>query len=242
MNYRKKLTLGAEKLNIDLNKTQVEQFMDYLNLIQKWNQQINLTAVDSADKIVVKHFLDSLSLLAELKLDGTEKIIDVGTGAGLPGLPLKIVYPELTITLLEAVKKKVTFVRRAVYRLNLEGVEVIHGRAEDYGQQEEYREQYDYGLARAVAKLNILGEYTLPFVQQGGKFIAYKGREISKEINSSQQAIEQLGGEITETKVLNLPFSEAERNLVLIDKKHSTSNQYPRSAGIPDKNPLEMEG
>ncbi len=238
MDYKQKLVLGAEKLNIDLNKTQIEQFMDYLNLIQKWNQQINLTAVDSADEIVVKHFLDALSLLSEVELEGTEKIIDVGTGAGFPGLPLKIIYPELTITLLEAVKKKATFLRRVVYNLNLEQVEVIHGRAEDYGQQEEYREQYDYGLARAVAKLNILGEYTLPFVRQGGEFIAYKGREINKEVNNGKQAIKELGGEIREVKELHLPFSEADRNVVIVDKKISTSNQYPRSAGIPDKNPL----
>ncbi|GAB6137149.1 16S rRNA (guanine(527)-N(7))-methyltransferase RsmG [Halanaerobaculum tunisiense] len=235
---KKKIVKGAKELGIDLTEKQIKNFKTYLEILQKWNQKINLTALDSAEEIIVKHFLDSLSCLTGIKLTGNEKIIDVGTGAGFPGLPIKIIYPELNLTLLDASQKRISFLRRVCYKLGLKKVEFIHGRAEDYGQAKEYRASYDYALARAVAKLNILAEYLLPFTKVGGQVIAHKGPEVDNGLADSKAAIQELGGQLNQVQELNLPFREAERRLVLVDKVASTPLEYPRQAGQPTKNPL----
>ncbi|MCK8826844.1 16S rRNA (guanine(527)-N(7))-methyltransferase RsmG [Natroniella acetigena] len=238
MEEKELLVTGAQQLGVELTEEQIDKFIDYLEILQEWNQKMNLTALDTAREIIVKHFLDSLTCLVELDLTGREKVIDVGTGAGFPGVPLKIIYPQLKLTLLDSLRKRTNFLKQLCYKLNLEGIEFIHGRAEDYGQDQNYREQYDYVVARAVASLNILVEYTLPFARINGRLIAQKGSEAEQEVIESQQAVQSLGGAIFDLRKVNLPYSEAERHLVVIDKMAQTPVQYPRRAGKPKKSPL----
>ncbi|MGM0502071.1 MAG: 16S rRNA (guanine(527)-N(7))-methyltransferase RsmG [Bacillota bacterium] len=240
MSAKNKLLTGAQNLGLDLTASQVEQLLDYMEILREWNQKINLTAIDEPEEIIVKHFLDSLSILQILELSGSEKIIDIGTGAGFPGLVIKIIYPELELTLLDSVKKKVNFLRQAAYELDLDldTIEFIHGRAEDLGRNRQHRERYDYAIARAVAYLNVLSEYALPFVKVGGSFIAQKGESAKREVVDSQVALEKLGGETLAVSPVELPYNNDERYLILIEKIVSTPNKYPRKAGTPKKNPL----
>ena len=241
MSAKKKLKTGAQELGVDLSASQVEKLLEYMEILQEWNQKINLTAIDKPEEIVVKHFLDSLSILQSLDLSGTEKIIDIGTGAGFPGLVLKIVHPNLELTLLDSVKKKVNFLRQAAYQLelDLDTIEFIHGRAEDLARNRQHREKYDYAVARAVAYLNILSEYALPFVKVGGQFVAQKGENAKKEVVDSQVALEELGGETVNLAPVDLPDNDDDRYLIVIDKIMATPSQYPRQAGTPKKNPLK---
>ena len=240
MSAKNKLITGAEELGIELSSKQVEKLLQYMEILREWNQKINLTAIDEPEEIIVKHFLDSLSLLQITNLSGSEKLIDIGTGAGFPGLVIKIIYPELELTLLDSVKKKVNFLRQAAYDLglDLDSIDFIHGRAEDLGRNRQYREQYDYAVARAVAYLNILSEYALPFVKIGGKFIAQKGKSAKREVVDSQVALEKLSGETINVQAVDLPYNNDERYLILIEKIAVTSSEYPRKAGTPKKNPL----
>lgn len=240
MSAKNKLKKGSQELGVDLSDKQLETLMEYMEILQEWNQKINLTAIDSPEGIVVKHFLDSLSILQSLNLSGTERIIDIGTGAGFPGLVLKIIYPNLELTLLDSVKKKVDFLRQAAYQLglDLDTIEFVHSRAEDLGRNRQHREQYDYAVARAVAYLNILSEYALPFIKTGGQFIAQKGENAKKEVVESQVALEKLGAETINLAPVDLPYNNDDRYLVVIEKISSTPNQYPRQAGRPRKKPL----
>lgn len=240
MSAKNKLKKGSQELGVDLSDKQLETLMEYMEILQEWNQKINLTAIDSPEGIAVKHFLDSLSILQSLNLSGTERIIDIGTGAGFPGLVLKIIYPNLELTLLDSVKKKVDFLRQAAYQLglDLDTIEFVHSRAEDLGRNRQHREQYDYAVARAVAYLNILSEYALPFIKTGGQFIAQKGENAKKEVVESQVALEKLGAETINLAPVDLPYNNDDRYLVVIEKISSTPNQYPRQAGRPRKKPL----
>lgn len=240
MSAKNKLKTGAQQLGLDLSTEQLETLLEYMKILREWNQKINLTAIDKPEEIVVKHFLDSLSILKVLDLSGSERIIDIGTGAGFPGLVLKIIYPDLKLTLLDSVKKKVNFLRQAAYQLDLDldTIEFIHGRAEDLGRNRQHREAYDYVVARAVAYLNILSEYALPFVKVGGQFIAQKGESAKKEVVDSQVALEKLGGETINLEAVDLPYNNDDRYLIVIDKIMATASQYPRQAGTPKKNPL----
>ena len=241
MSAKNKLKTGAQELGLDLSKEQLDILLEYMEILREWNQKINLTAIDDPEEIVVKHFLDSLSLLQTLDLSGEERVIDIGTGAGFPGLVLKIIYPNLRLTLLDSVKKKVNFLRQAAYQLDLDldTIEFIHGRAEDLGRNRQHREQYDYAIARAVAYLNILSEYALPFVKVGGQFIAQKGENAKKEVVDSQVALEKLGGETVNLAPVDLPYNDDDRYLIVIEKIMATTSQYPRQAGTPKKKPLE---
>lgn len=235
----------AKQAGIELVEEQIEKFLLFLQELQKWNRKFNLTAINDEEEILVKHFIDSLSCL--LGVPGKiypkiKKIIDIGPGAGFPGIPLKIYQPRFELTLLEATMKKVEFMRYLSGKLGLEkGLQVIHGRAEEYGRNGEYREKYDLAVSRAVSNLAILAEYCLPFVKIGGMFISQKGREITGELHKAGKAIEILGGRVNKVIPYKIPLmrgEELERNLVVVDKVESTPEDYPRRPGVATKRPL----
>lgn len=224
--------------NVHLTGRQVISLMTYERELLEWNKRFNLTAIRDADGIRTKHFLDSLSCVLAWKANPPSRLADVGTGAGFPGLVLKIVYPAMRLTLIESVGKKAKFCRHMVETLNLEGVEVIHGRAEDVGRDPAHREQYDWAAARAVANLRVLSEYLLPLLKVGGTMLAQKGESGPAEAHSAEKAIRILGGRIRQLVPVTLPGVAEERYLVLVDKAAATPPSYPRKAGVPFKNPL----
>lgn len=234
-----KLVREAQSLfNIHLTGRQVMALITYERELLEWNQKFNLTAIRDAEAIRTKHFLDSFSCVLAWKANPPARLIDVGTGAGFPGLPLKILYPSMHLTLVESVGKKAMFCQHVVRVLGLENVEVIQARAEDLGQRPEYREQYDWAVARAVAQLNVLGEYLLPLVKVGGMMLAQKGESGPAEAQSAEKALKILGGKIKQLIPVNLPGVADDRYLVLVEKIAATPAKYPRKAGIPTKMPL----
>jgi 16S rRNA (guanine527-N7)-methyltransferase len=226
------------QLKINLTKNQIEAFNQYQEELIKWNQIMNLTAIAAPAEIEVKHFIDSLTCLLAMDCTKPIKIIDVGTGAGFPGIPLKIVYPSIILTLSESVGKKVEFCQHIVMMLDLKQTTVLSTRIENIGQDPNYREIFDYALARAVASLPTLVEYLLPLVKVGGHVIAQKGKNIKEELLAAHNAIEILGGEIETTISLQLPYVNEDRHLIVLRKVHPTSSKYPRRPGIPIKKPL----
>ncbi len=234
---RKELNL----LSIELEKNQINQFYEYFQLLVEWNEFMNLTAITEMDEVITKHFVDSLSLIKAVDEIGTMnyRIIDVGTGAGFPGIPLKIAFPDLKITLMDSLNKRVNFLNEVISRLGLEKIEAIHGRAEDLGRDPLHREQYDLCVSRAVANLSTLSEYCMPFVKVGGYFIPYKSGKIEEELGAAKHAIFLLGGGVKEVKTFLLPGTDAERSLVKIAKNSGISKKYPRKAGLPSKEPLK---
>ncbi len=237
--------------NITLTNHQIEQFILYYDLLVEWNTVMNLTAITDYDEVLKKHFLDSISivhyfeanekykgLLMEEINAGKYKLIDVGTGAGFPGIPIKILFPEIEIVLLDSIQKRVNFLNEVISKLSLEGITAIHMRAEDAGQQNEYREKFDLAVSRAVSNLSTLSEYCLPFVKIGGSFISYKSVGLKEELESAKKAINILGGAIGETKDFVLPNSEINRSLCEIKKIKAMAKKYPRKAGLPSKEPL----
>ena len=223
-----------------LSERQMEQFYRYYEMLTEWNKVMNLTAITEMEEVVTKHFVDSLSLgeaVPDLAGHGW-RVMDVGTGAGFPGIPLKIAYPELKITLLDSLNKRIKFLDAVAEELQLEGVETIHGRAEDFGRDRKYREQYDLCVSRAVANLATLSEYCLPFVKTGGRFISYKSGNVKEELKGAEQALQLLGGKPEETQFFTLSGTDMERSLVCIKKIKPTPKKYPRKAGIPAREPL----
>ncbi len=236
-----KLIAGAMKLGLQLNPRQVEQFSIYYQELVDWNQRINLTTITDYEEVQIKHFLDSLTITLAWKTPPSNaglSLIDIGTGAGLPGIPLKIVFPDIRLVLLDSTAKKATFLRHLKEKLGLDMVEIIVGRAEEVAHQLEYREQFDVVLSRAVAPLPTLVELTLPFCTIGGSFIAQKKGNIEVEIRQSAKAISTLGGNLREIRNIDLEEFTDERQLVIIDKVAPTPHQYPRRPGIPAKRPL----
>jgi 16S rRNA (guanine527-N7)-methyltransferase len=231
---------GAPHFGFMLTQAQLAAFELYGRELVAWNQKVNLTRITAPKEIAVKHFLDSLSVqLALADLPASFSVIDVGTGAGLPGLPLKIVRPELHLTLLESTGKRTAFLQHLVDRLGLTGIRVVTARAEEAGQNPEHREQYDVALARAVSTLPVLAEYTLPLVKVGGRVIAQKGQNPAAEITASANALGILGGQIREVQPVTVPgLEEAARHLVVIQKIKPTPRQYPRRPGLPAKKPI----
>lgn len=227
-----------EKWNIKLEKRQVCQFLQYYELLVEWNSFMNLTAITDFDEVIKKHFVDSLSLIKAINLSNDYTMIDIGTGAGFPGIPLKIAFPNLKITLLDSLNKRVKFLNEVIEKLELKDIKAIHGRAEDFAKDKEYRETYDLCVSRAVANLSTLSEYCLPYVKVGGKFISYKSEKIQDEMNAAKNAIQILGGNVSGQIDFNLPDSDIYRNLFIIDKVKETSKKYPRKAGLPSKEPL----
>jgi 16S rRNA (guanine527-N7)-methyltransferase len=237
---------GCKQIGIDLSAEQIGQFQRYYDLLIEWNQKMNLTAIEDNEGVQTKHFLDCLvgvPLIAEelaepLPPQRALRAIDIGSGAGFPGLPLKIVWPALKMTLMDGTGKKITFLQEVVKALNLKGVEVVQGRAEEMGQQPAYRGQYDLVMARAVARLNTLVEYLIPFASQDGYVMAYKGPSAAEEFMEAQKAITTLGGEVVRFAPVNVPFLPEERRVLLIKKVNRTPNPYPRQRGLPRKDPL----
>lgn len=233
------LKRGLDQLNITLNDSQINQFMEYYEVLVEWNSFMNLTAITEFDEVITKHFLDSLAIVKAVDIQNVGSIIDIGTGAGFPGIPLKIAFPHLEVTLLDSLNKRIKFLNEAITRLNLEGIKAIHGRAEDYAKQPQYREKFDLCVSRAVANLSSLSEYCLSYVKVGGCFIPYKSGKVEEEVKEAGKAFHVMGGKLKEILYFQLSDTEMERSFVIIDKKKNTPKQYPRKAGLPTKEPIK---
>ena len=235
------------ELHITLSDSQVEQFLTYYEMLIEKNQVMNLTAITDFDEVLKKHFVDSLSLVKicdsnpEYFSNLTDReisLIDIGTGAGFPGIPLKIAFPRLKVTLMDSLNKRVDFLNAVIAALKLDGIDAIHGRAEDFAKPDQLREKYDLCVSRAVANLSTLSEYCLPYVKVGGKFISYKSEKAEEELKEAERAIDVLGGKVANLIAFTLPDSDIYRNLLMIDKINETPLKYPRKAGTASKKPL----
>ena len=226
----------SKKININLSDEQIEQFYEYMKLLLEWNEKINLTAITETNDIILKHFIDSLTILKYV--NEKNNIIDVGTGAGFPGIPIGIIKEKNKITLLDSLNKRILFLEEIIRKLNLKNINTIHGRAEEIGQDKISREKYDIAVSRAVANMTTLVEYLLPLVKIGGICICMKGPQVEKELEDAEFAIKEFGGEIDKIEKIKLPNSDMERNIVIIKKVKETPKKYPRKAGTPSKQPL----
>ena len=228
---------SAKKLHINLNDKKCEQLIKYYEMLIEWNNKINLTAITDYKDVVIKHFIDSLSIVNIIDINGDNSLVDVGTGAGFPGIPLKIVFPSLKVVLVDSLDKRVKFLNEVIGELQLENIKAVHSRAEDFGHTK-YRESFDFCVTRAVSNLSVISEYCLPLVKVGGYFIPYKSKEVENEIAEYEIAIEELGGVIDDVSVFELPDTDITRSLILIFKDIQTNKKYPRRNGIPQKKPL----
>ena len=227
-----------KELGVSLTDRQIEQFLIYYELLTEWNSFMNLTAITEYEDVLKKHFVDSVSLIQAVDIRKELTLIDVGTGAGFPGLALKIAYPELKVTLLDSLQKRIQFLDAVIEKLGLEGIETIHGRAEDFAKPQKLRENFDLCVSRAVANLSTLSEYCLPFVKVGGYFIPYKSEKIAQEKEEAKKALELLGGKFERQVEFTLPSSDIYRNLFVIKKVKETPKKFPRKAGLPAKEPI----
>lgn len=230
---------NLDSIGVSLNDTQLEQLDKYYELLVEWNSFMNLTGITDYEEVMLKHYLDSLVLKLPITGDNLKlKLIDVGTGAGFPGLPLKIAYPDTEVVLFDSLNKRIKFLDEVISQLSLKGVTTIHGRAEDGGRNPKLREQFDVSVSRAVADLAVLSEYNLPFVKVGGYFVAYKSGDIDAEVEKAKKAVSILGGVIEKVDKFTLPDTDIERSLVYIKKVKNTGKKYPRKAGLPSREPL----
>jgi len=232
------LEKGCEELGIELTERQKEQYLLFYGYLIEKNKVMNLTGITEFEEVLTKHFLDSLACVKAIDIKNVKNVIDIGTGAGFPGVPLKIAFPHLEACLLDSLKKRVNFLEEAFALLHLENISAIHGRAEEFAKNKTYREKYDLCVSRAVSNLATLSEYCLPYVKTGGCFISYKSGKVQEEAEQAEKAIKILGGRVKDIVYFNLPDSEIERSLVVIEKIKSTPGRYPRKAGTPLKEPL----
>lgn len=234
------LKILAQEFNIELKDEQIYQFEKYYHLLIETNKVMNLTAITQKDEVITKHFLDSIALAGVYPdiMSNHIKILDLGTGAGFPGIPLKIAFPDLEITLMDSLNKRVKFLQSVIDELKLTNITSVHGRAEEMAKKSEYRQQYELCVSRAVANLSTLSEYCIPFVQVGGKFISYKSSEIEDEVKKGNKVICVLGGKLTTVKNIDLPGSDIKRSFVFIDKVKDTPKIYPRKPGTASKEPI----
>ncbi|MFZ1541320.1 MAG: 16S rRNA (guanine(527)-N(7))-methyltransferase RsmG [Enterococcus aquimarinus] len=224
---------------IELSAQQMQQFESYYELLVSWNEKMNLTAITEKKEVYLKHFYDSITLALAVDFNPEASLCDVGSGAGFPSIPLKIIFPDLKVTIVDSLNKRITFLTHLVQSLQLEGVSLFHDRAETFGQSKEQRASYDYVTARAVARLNVLAELCLPLVKKSGYFYALKATKSDEELQEAQSAIALLGGKFVGDKVIHLPLIGDERHILMIEKKKETPNKYPRKPGIPNKQPLK---
>ena len=227
-----------DRLQIETNENMLEQFDLFYHLLVEWNKVMNLTGITEYEEVVEKHFADSLSLARFLDLNKIHTVIDVGTGAGFPGIPLKIAFPHLKVVLLDSLNKRINFLNEVIAKLDLKEIHTIHGRAEEYARKPEYREQFDLCVSRAVANLSVLSEYCIPYIRVGGIFVPYKSGEIDEEVAASRKAVDILGGQIDHVEKFQLPDTDIHRSFVFINKIKNTQKKYPRKAGTPAKEPL----
>ena len=230
-----KFVAGLNDIGIMLTDEQIQQFLTYYEMLVEKNKVMNLTAITDYDEVIEKHFLDSLQIAKYVDLNG-KALIDIGTGAGFPGIPLKIAFPQLKVVLLDSLNKRIKFLDEVIHELGLQNVKTLHGRAEDYGKHVDYREQFDFCVSRAVANLSSLSEYCIPFVKKEGYFIPYKSGNIDEELKNANKAVFLLGGKLE--KVEKFALEDSQRSFVFIKKVSSTAKKYPRKAGLPTKEPL----
>ncbi|SHJ27360.1 16S rRNA (guanine(527)-N(7))-methyltransferase RsmG [Lutispora thermophila] len=239
MNNVDMLRNGFKELDIDINEEKLSRLLEFKDILLEWNEKINLTSITDEEEIFIKHFMDSATCLSTGLIKSGDKIIDIGTGAGFPGLVLKILKEDVNMTLLDSLNKRIIYLKEATDKLALDKVELIHGRAEEYGAKKGYREEFDIAVSRAVAPLNVLLEYCMPFVKLGGYFICQKGPSYQEELQDGRKAMEILGGELDKVEEHLLPFSDIRHYIIIIKKVRNTPTKYPRKPGKPSSNPLK---
>ena len=230
---------GFKELNIKINKESIDELLLFKDMLLEWNKKTNLTSITDDEAIFIKHFFDSATCMATGYIKDGFEVVDIGTGAGFPGLVLKVLNKKINITLLDSLRKRTNYLENLVINLGLKDVEIIHGRAEEYGNKEDYREKYDIALSRAVASINVLLEYCLPYIREGGYFLCQKGPKFKDELKEAEKALKVLGGKINEIKEFILPGSDIKRNIIVIKKIYKTPAKYPRKAGKPSSNPIK---
>lgn len=237
MNFEEKLKNKIQQLNIKIEDIQINKFHKYMQLLLEWNEKMNLTAITQEDDVILKHFVDSLTIQKYLKTG--DYIADIGTGAGFPGIPLNIINDNMNYVLVDSLNKRINFLNEVVNQLELKNIETVHSRIEEFGQNKKYRESFDVITSRAVANLSVLLEYMLPLTKIGGICICMKASNTEEEIKESEKALEVLGGTIEKVEKMILPDSDIERNIIIVRKQKNTPNAYPRKAGTPSKEPIK---
>lgn len=234
--FNEELEKYLDVLNIELKEEQIKQFYDYMNLLIEWNKKINLTAIIKPKEIILKHFVDSLTISKNINEKST--LVDVGTGAGFPGIPLKILRNDIEITLVDSLNKRIKFLDEVIEKLSLDNIKAVHGRAEEVGKNKEYREKFDYATSRAVANISTLSEYLIPLINKHGKCIYMKGSDTNEELVKGKKAISVLGGKVASKEEFVLPSSDIRRTIIIIEKIKNTPIKYPRKSGTPSKEPI----
>ena len=235
--FKKVFMEYVKKIDIDINEEQINKFYDYMNLLIEWNNKINLTAITDYNEIILKHFVDSLTINKCIKENNY--VVDVGTGAGFPGIPLKIIRDDIKIVLVDSLNKRINFLNEVIKELNLKNIETVHARAEEFGRNKKYRQKFDIATSRAVANLSTLSEYMIPLVKINGRCICMKGKEIKEELKDSLNAIKVLGGKVENVEEFELADNDINRSIIYILKEKDTPNKYPRKAGTPSKDPIK---